>query len=284
MIFPFQPHVDLGLLGKGSFGEVRRVRLWNGTEVACKYLRENTPENFAMFRREVEHLEKFIDETYIVNILGHDLNAPTPYFYMELCDGTLRDYIGRFDNEQIFDVLWCLTQGFKAIHGRGSSSFHRDFKPDNTLMRPLGALRQPLLSDFGLARTPNPFTLMTCRGGGTWPYMAPEIKKEHPFTQAADIYSLGITFYEMFSGKAERPAFSLNIPGSLNHMLARMTDSNPAKRPTIWDVEREVKAAIELRASPVANFLSKLTGGEVILGATAALVVIDIFFGGKKKA
>lgn len=274
-------HSDVELLGRGASGEVWKARLLDGREVAVKYLIDLSNEGRSDFGREVRQLEELINETFIVNILGSNFFTARPYFYMELCAGTLDQFIGQFDKESIYDVLWCATQGLKAVHSLGPDAKHRDYKPKNVLVRPVGNTFQPVLSDFGLARVPDPRTLMTAHGAGTPPYMAPEILAGHPFTQKADIYSLGITFYELFSGKPERPWFSLNIPNNLNMLLARMTDENPQLRPDIWQVEREVMDAIDLRSSPVSNWLSKLTTGEFLFGACVTVGAIAAVAGGR---
>lgn len=276
MLFPyfFAPHTNIERLGSGGYGDVFKARLSNGQLVAVKYLRDNTPENYKDFCREVAQLEELADEPFIVNILGKNLTAPTPYFYMELCEGTLADFIGRFTSEEIITILHYIVLATLSVHSK--FGFHRDIKPKNILMRRVGDVYVPVLSDFGVARLPNSQTLMTQHGAGTPPYQAPELAEGKLFTQASDIFSLGITFFEMFSGQPARPWIAFNIPGNLNTLLFRMTDPNPLMRPRIQQIEWEVRAMIELRKSPVANFLNKLTLGDVCLGIGAAFLVATV--------
>jgi serine/threonine protein kinase len=270
----FAPHrlIGDGPIGRGGFCDVWKVQLHTGQFAAAKFLRENTPRNLADFRREVQFLEGLRNEEYIVNILGKNLYAPMPYYYMELCD-----YIGKLTSEQNCDVLWSLVQAVKAVHRRGWR--HRDIKPPNALMRLVKGGMMPILNDFGIARGPLGSTGRPCNGTGTPAYTPPEVLAGREFTQAGDIYSLGITMFELFTGNATRPTATLSVSGKLLPLLGQMTHEDPRERPNIYQVEQQVALAINLRKSPVQNWLANLTGGQFLVGVGAAIGIAAIFAG-----
>ena len=82
------------------------------------------------------------------------------------------------------------------LHDRGI--IHRDLKPANVMLRPNG---EPVLMDFGLARSQDSRT--SSKGSvGTPAYMSPEqVNAEKTLTPATDVYSLGVMLFEMTTGK-----------------------------------------------------------------------------------
>jgi len=250
-------------LGVGSFGEVWKAIAPDGREVAVKYLLDR--RNHDDFCREARILLEAGGEPFIVRILDHNLHCERPYIVMELCESTLAQQIGRLTDSQVNDVLWCLVKAVRHIHGRGG--FHRDIKPHNVLLKNENGRLVPKLSDFGIARTPHPNSGMTQSPNGTPGYMAPELLRGAPYTQASDIYSLGITMLEMLTGAPRRPALRLDKPIRQMNLLYRMTDANPRNRPTIYQVEAEIQALIDVRTDPVGNFISQVSWGTVLTGA-----------------
>ena len=141
-----------------------------------------------------------------------------------------------------------------AAHERGI--VHRDIKPENIMLTPAGQVK---ILDFGVAKqVPNPddaATLETLSGGsssfaGTPSYMAPEVLLEKQPDQRADIFSLGVVFYEALTGRppfrggnfletcdsvlhrVPAPVAQLNpkVPAELDRIVTKMLAKDPAER------------------------------------------------------
>ncbi len=103
----------------------------------------------------------------------------------------------------------------------GKGIIHRDIKPDNVLLELSG---EPILIDFGIARIEEGSKAKTGTGFsiGTPVYMSPEQLDAKPISLTTDIYSLGIMFFELLTGK---PPYE----GSISSLI---TQHNNAKLPT----------------------------------------------------
>ncbi len=98
------------------------------------------------------------------------------------------------------DIFVQIAGALVSVHGAGLC--HRDLKPANVMMRPDGRI---VLIDFGLARGVEADSEVTLAGEvrGSPYYISPEQAEGGPVDQRADLYSLGVIFYEMLTG--ERP-------------------------------------------------------------------------------
>jgi serine/threonine-protein kinase len=125
---------------------------------------------------------------------------------MELVEGPnlsrrLDDH-GRMSDQELFPVAKGIADGLTAIHQH--NIIHRDIKPDNILIDPLGV---PKISDLGLARMVNEEDTkgLTATGMvlGTPTYISPEAIRDSSSADAkSDIYSLGVTLYHLLAGRA----------------------------------------------------------------------------------
>jgi len=110
--------------------------------------------------------------------------------------GDLRQYL--MNNKLAFKGrlrrLSNIAAGLKKIHKQGL--IHRDFHPGNILSGGLGGYSY--ITDLGLCKPANEITKEE-KIYGVMPYVAPEVLQSKPYTQASDIYSLGIVMYEIFS-------------------------------------------------------------------------------------
>ena len=131
------------------------------------------------------------------------------YLIMELVEGpnlTRRlDEHGRMGDQELLPVARAIAEGLDAIHQLGI--IHRDIKPDNILIDPLG---MPKISDLGLARMVDEADAqgLTATGMvlGTPTYISPEAIRDSSSADAkSDIYSLGVTLYHLLAG---RPPFA----------------------------------------------------------------------------
>jgi hypothetical protein len=159
-------------------------------------------ENFIeRFQTEAKALAKFEDPN-IVQI--YDLRSLDDQWFivMEFVDGTnLQEKIKKEGAIRWQDTLPIIKQILTAIgHAHSSGIVHRDIKPSNVMLSKEGTVK---VTDFGLAKDESSFTsTMTIASGGTLYYMSPEHIKGFTFTdKRSDIYSIGMTFYEMLTGR-----------------------------------------------------------------------------------
>lgn len=125
------------------------------------------------------------------------------YMVMELATGgELFDRIiakGSFTERDAAKVLHMVLDGIKYLHGLGIT--HRDLKPENLLYYHPGADSKILVTDFGLANSGNKSGDWSMRTiCGTPEYIAPEILLRKPYSNAVDIWALGVIAYILLSG------------------------------------------------------------------------------------
>ena len=207
-------------LGEGGMGEVYAADPveGGGTRVAVKVLRPEFHTDASVLARFLEEARTAmrLEHPNIVRVLeGAQAEDGSPYFVMELLDGVpLGAYTqngGRVPLAQAVPILQGILAGLAAAHAQGI--VHRDLKPDNVLLTRdgRGAFVVKVL-DFGIAK------VMDAAGGmgfrtrtgmllGTPAYMSPEqAKNARDVDQRADLWSAGILFYEMLTGRSAFPA------------------------------------------------------------------------------
>jgi serine/threonine-protein kinase len=120
------------------------------------------------------------------------------FLTMELVDGwNMRRHIQEQDLNmfQAVDLITGVGAGVEYIHNNGI--VHGDMKPENILISDAGAVK---IADFGLSKAGTLFTLSRERLRGTKRYMAPEQLTRKKVDARTDIYSLGVSCYELFTG------------------------------------------------------------------------------------
>ena len=204
--FPQLEIVELiGAGGMGAVFKARQPRLdrW----VALKVLPESLAANPAFaerFHREARLLAR-LNHPNIVTV--HDFGQANGFYYllMEYVDGVnLRQAmrLGRFSPEQALALVPRICEALQFAHDEGI--LHRDIKPENLLLDARGRVK---IADFGIAKLlgeSRPEITLTASGAalGTPAYMAPEqLEKPAEVDHRADIYSLGVVFYEMLTGE-----------------------------------------------------------------------------------
>ncbi|MFH0980315.1 MAG: serine/threonine-protein kinase [Planctomycetota bacterium] len=197
------------LLGEGGMARVyQATRAATGTVAALKVLKQEllaSEDICARFEREARAMTQ-IHHPNVVTVFDcpHDRN--TTAIAMELLDGgSLRDWIdrqraqpGRPDTEQVVRYALQAARGLAAAHALGV--VHRDIKPSNLLFSHDGTLK---IVDFGVAQALESATWVTGLGHhiGTPAYMSPEQCRGERASQASDVYSLGVTLYELLTGR-----------------------------------------------------------------------------------
>ncbi|MCR9051201.1 MAG: protein kinase domain-containing protein [Phaeodactylibacter xiamenensis] len=203
----------LNKLGEGTYGIVYRVRSndQHGAERAAKVLKlYNNPSNVRediarRFEREFECAR--IKSPHLVAATEKGMIKGNPFFVMEYCpNGSAKNWVGR--NKPFSDIDRFAQEtllGLKALHENGV--IHRDLKPDNILLDALGNAK---LTDFGIAGYQNSrMTRVNLFGQakdifGTYAYIAPEQANSRvaykALGPAADMWSFGVTMYEIITG------------------------------------------------------------------------------------
>ena len=212
------PYRIVSPLGSGGMGEVYRAKDTRlDREVAVKVLPRSfmeNPERESRFEREAKALAA-LSHPHILSIHDFGREGTTAYFVTELLEGmTLREKLmaGPIPVRFAMHIAIEMSEGLAAAHSRGI--VHRDLKPANVFLTQDGHVK---ILDFGLARTgapaaspaespsESPTVDSPTRPGtmmGTVGYMAPEVVRGNAADQRADLFSLGVIFYEMISGRS----------------------------------------------------------------------------------
>jgi serine/threonine-protein kinase PpkA len=189
-------------------------------EVALKLMSRHllTDPRFAeRFLREARIAAK-LQHRHIVSIFDVGLADEQPFIAMEyLSGGQVMPREGEPLSEDA--ALRCISEIALALdYAHGKGFIHRDVKPDNILLREDGS---SVLSDFGIARTVDSATMMTKTGSivGTPFYMSPEQLRGKEVDGRADLYSLGVVFFQLLTGKVPYTA-SDSLAIGIMHMTA----------------------------------------------------------------
>lgn len=190
-------------VGDGGMATVYKAkcRLLNRL-VAVKILKEE-------FINDVEFSKKFATEAQaaaslshpnIVSIYDVGREGNINYIVMELIDGiTLKQYIkenGKLHWREACKIGHQIAQGIE--HAHKNHIIHRDIKPHNIIMSKDGQIK---VTDFGIAKAVTSSTITMNRDAvGSVHYFSPEQAKGGLTTEKSDIYSLGVTMYEMLTG------------------------------------------------------------------------------------
>ncbi|MBN2323685.1 MAG: serine/threonine protein kinase [Spirochaetes bacterium] len=160
------------------------------------------------FKREASLMIDFRDE-HIVPVYDHFKVGSSYYIAMEYVDGTSLDRLieesGGLSNEAALLIFSEICRGLKYAHDK--DVIHRDIKPANVLISKQGEVK---LTDFGIATSKEAEEEGLTKIGmtlGTPAYMSPEqIADTSKVDMRADIYSMGVMFYEMLTGKKPFPS------------------------------------------------------------------------------
>ncbi len=219
-------------LGRGGMGIVYKALDEERDKlVAIKVL----PPNFLEDRRKAQYLDH---EFKIALALSHPniirfhklIKLPLPgerkkrgFLIMELVDGwNMRKHIKEQDLTifQGVDLTLLVCKGLEYIHTHGI--VHGDIKPENILMAQGSIVK---IADFGLSRADSRFSLSREKLRGTKRYMAPEQLTRKKIDPRTDIYSLGVSCYELFTG--ESPYVGRNAEEVIKEIINRRIKPTP---------------------------------------------------------
>ncbi len=168
--------------------------------------------------------------------LGHEIGCD--YIVMEYIDGiTLKEYIKRRDmlsSEEVVKIAIKIAEALKVAHMGGI--IHRDIKPQNIMVTPSGDVK---VTDFGIAKAASQ-TTVTATGEtlGSVHYLSPEQARGGEVDARSDLYSLGITMYEMAT--KELP-FTAETPVAVAMKQIHENFPDPAaKAPQLWPGLRDI--------------------------------------------
>ncbi len=230
----------IGIIGKGGMGSVYKARqLSLNRLVAIKVLKSEyaSQKDFILrFNREAEVLAK-LSHPNIVPIIDKGVQNGLFYFVMEYIDGeTLRQKLknGRLRFDEAIKYTLQILRAISFAHKQ--NVIHRDLKPENVLIDKNGNVR---IADFGLADivgAQNDYSLTNSgMAMGTAHYMAPEQRRDAKRVDSrADIFSLGITLYEMLSGEVPQGNFKriCQLRNDVNPAIDAVIEKAIASKPT----------------------------------------------------
>ena len=242
-------------LGKGGMGEVYRAEDTKlKRTVALKRLAPRLRDDPACrhrFQEEAERVSRFTDP-HVAALYDVVEDGNETFFVMEYVEGeTLRRRLGRpLSIEEFFGIAIQCAEALSAAHRQGI--VHCDIKPENIMLTSEAKVK---VLDFGVAKclprddqstTVDRSTIM----GGTPAYMSPEVLEERPPDARADLFSLGVVFYELLAAhhpflagsfvattdrvRKESPApisiFNRKAPAELNALVQKLMAKDPSQR------------------------------------------------------
>lgn len=261
------------LLGAGGSGEVYRAE---DTVLKRPVALKRVATKFRAERHARERILKeaqracILDSEYIARVYDVVEEEGEVFLVMEFVEGhTLRHELkskGSLPLDSFLGLAVQCAEALAAAHQKGI--VHRDIKPENIMLTPSAHVK---ILDFGLARhvplgdcsTATTSSESRQEIAGTPGYMAPEVLVQPDLDSRADVFSLGVTFYEMLTGRhpfvarklagtthaiehqmsAPLRKFVPGAPAELKRILSKMLASDPAERyPTAADLVVDLRA------------------------------------------
>ena len=303
----YGPYKVLAVLGEGGMGAIvlRAEDTRTSEEVALKVFSPDRRMTYEMRRRFLRGAQASagIVHPNVVQILDTGEEKGRPYFSMELVRGSALDEVlaeeGRLPPHRALDLILQAARGLQAAAQKGV--IHRDVKPQNLLTSEEGQVK---VSDFGIASIEQQESIFLQPGVivGTPDYMSPEMCNGKAVDHRSDIYSLGITLYELLAGRPpfhgtpvdimykqshKRPrAITRRVP-TLHPGVARIVSRMLSKKQTgryqtyedlILDLEEVVKKgnfSVRSRRRPVGVYTISL---GITLGLVGGLWIMENWF------
>jgi eukaryotic-like serine/threonine-protein kinase len=309
----------MGVLGQGGMGAVYKARDRELDRlIALKVIRPelaNDPAILLRFKQELI-LSRNITHKNVVRIFDLGEADGIRFISMEYVDGedlrTILRRDGKFSTADTISIVEQVCRALDSAHSEGV--IHRDLKPQNIMRDKHGRI---VVMDFGLARSLGD-SGMTQTGAivGTIEYMSPEQAMGSTLDQRSDIFSVGLIFYELLTGKAPyeadtaiaslmkrtreeaKPASDIDasVPKSLSAIVARCLEREPANRYhsavellqqlTTWAANPNISAETlsQMIPHPIvrqSRFNLDLPGKSWMWISGAVLVVVLAIFAGR---
>lgn len=270
-------------IGEGGMATVYKAKCHTLDRlVAIKVLKSEYAE-------DEEFVKKFMMECQSAaklnhpNIVGiydfHEIELdgkPVYFIVMEYIDGiTLKELIekkGFIPEEEAVDIALQILEALKEAHSHGV--IHRDIKPHNIMISKSGIVK---VTDFGIARATSNHTMTTTMDAiGSVHYFSPEQARGAFTDQRTDIYSFGIVFYEMLTGK--RPFVGENpVTIAMKHIQEDITPPGELNEDISEGVERVVlKCTMKKQAERYQNVEEIITDLRSTAGSKRTFVPSDV--------
>lgn len=254
-------------IGSGGMANVYKAidRVLN-RYVAVKVLKKEFSEDENFVKKFWSEAQSAAGLTHanIVNVYDVAEDRGLYYIVMELVEGiTLKDYIqkkGRLTPKEVIGITMQVCSGIDAAHS--NNIIHRDIKPQNIIISKEGKVK---VTDFGIAKATSSNTISTNVMGSVH-YTSPEQARGGFSDAKSDIYSLGITMYEMITGELPFDGDSTvsialkhlqedmvlpseivsEVPYSLEQIILKCTQKSPDRRYTnVAMLTRDLKRSIQ---------------------------------------
>jgi serine/threonine protein kinase len=291
-------------LGEGAFAEVYRVQ--------HRFLGRQAMKVFKRRGMTLTEIEEILSEAVLLSRIGHpnivrvfDANILETsqglcgFFTMENVSGGSLDRFWRSFGSRLVpvettvDILTQVCRGMSLAHSESPPIIHRDIKPQNILVGYEADGLRARVSDFGLAKSVNPLTLLAT-AAGTLSFKPPEtFLKNKADSCAADVWALGVTLYLMLTdqlpfevnpdlGWSNKKAFSrnpispsslnINVDENLERILFTCLKANPEER---YQDAKELLQALESwkkpskKREPISKKFISSEPSKKILGANS---------------
>lgn len=249
---------SLRKIGEGGMGQVYLAeREHDGLQLVLKVLGPALRGDQVFLQRFVREYKLIasIEAEHVARIYDQGFSGEHPYIAMEyLSGGTLAARMREgLTSLAALRLTSQIARALDVVHGHGI--VHRDLKPQNIMFR---ADRRPVIVDFGLAKDLGGDSALTQYGHvmATPRYMSPEQCMGHPADHRSDLYSLGVVFYEMLTGRqmfeSASPAdlVMLHVSGVVPPLPPRLAGYQPiVDRLIAKDPARRFQSARELFAT-----------------------------------
>jgi tRNA A-37 threonylcarbamoyl transferase component Bud32 len=273
----------LELLGQGGMGAVYKARQPKLDRlVALKILPPDAgnPAFAERFTREAKALAR-LNHPNIITIYDFGESGGFFHFVMEFVDGSnLRELVraGKLAPQEALKIMPQICDALQFAHDEGI--VHRDIKPENILVDRRGRVK---IADFGIAKLlgnktrdytlTGPWQVM-----GTLNYMAPEqIDNPLGVDHRADIYSLGVVFYEMLTrqlpiGKFTLPSQKAAVDARVDAIVCRALEGEPARR---YQQVRDIKTELETLTRQAGEILTVVAAASATSPRTTSTTVVQ---------
>jgi serine/threonine protein kinase/tetratricopeptide (TPR) repeat protein len=182
---------DISFIGKGGFGRVFRATRPDNTEVAVKIPLSIDAATGKSFIAELQSWTR-LSHPNIVKLYDYNI-MPMPYFEMEYCERALTDMEKPMAPREAAGIIFNICEGVKVAHNQ--RIIHRDLKPQNILIKN----GVPKVSDWGLSKVVTESRTSTTTSFTAY-YAAPEQINNTGKDERADIWQIGVIFYELVTG------------------------------------------------------------------------------------
>ena len=249
--------------------------------VAVKILKDEIAGDEPSVKRFINESKAvaMLSHPNIVNIYDVSVRDNIKYIVMEFVDGiTLKNYMRHREVLNLREIVSYTTQILRALdHAHKKGIIHRDIKPQNILVHADGHIK---VADFGIARMANSSTLT--RGDsvmGSVHYFSPEQASGQATDVTSDIYSVGVTLYEMLTGHVpfegdtqvaiamqhlhSQPtpieAYAPDVPPAIRHVCLMAMEKNPRYRyQSAREMAAELRMALEGRTNEMQPRLAQV--------------------------